>query len=35
MEDKIDNRSIIRGMKGCCQYELIANGTLEVCLHYS
>jgi len=35
MEDKIDNRSIIRGMKGCCQNELIAKGTLEVCSHHS
>ena len=35
MEDKIDKRSIIRGMKGCCQNELIAKGTLEVCSHHS
>ena len=35
MEDKIEKRSIIRGMKGCCQNELIAKGTLEVCSHHS
>jgi hypothetical protein len=29
MKDKIDKRSMIRGMKGCCQNELIANGTLK------
>ena len=35
MEDKIDKRSMIRRMKGCCQNELIAKGTLEVCSHHS
>ena len=35
MEDKIEKRSIIRGMKCCCQDELIAKGTLEACTDHS
>ena len=35
MDDKIDKASIIRGMKCCCQDELIAKGTLEACTDHS